>query len=234
MTAEAPHRLWITRRCAVNDLHIADRDWPPHQFTWPRHDGVDKFRHVAVERAEGGIVLGGLPRLTYLLRRSTEAGATWLDRRHNVVFLLAWTKESDLRSYAERQGPDLYPTERDYDDRLLFVAEGVLDDVRDRIGPELFAQAAGDTAHAAERAVMREDTLVCTLRLEAQRVGGGMYYVLQIDARDCPALQFDANQLLADKLTEHLHISDRFGIGSSLYGISDPDYHVFYLFVTDR
>ncbi len=237
LTTDRPRpSLWITRRCAIDDLGIADDDWPPRVCEWPDHPGVTKFRQWRSEEPEGGFRILGLTRLAYQIRRSHQAGASWYDRAANIVFLLAWTDIDLLTEHLQDlDRGNLFPDKTDYDDRLLFRGACLLEDLRDRVGPQLFSEAENSPGTAIEEGLVNEDRHLGVVRLEARldEPAQRWTYILQVDGRGRMAMPVLTAQLIADKLSEHLGRPDRFGVGSTIYNITDPNFHVFYLYCID-
>ncbi|HEV8574385.1 MAG TPA: hypothetical protein VGR43_06710 [Dehalococcoidia bacterium] len=141
--------LWVTNRCARDDLGI--EEWPGEDgvFGARQHAAVGAFFERRRQQPEAGEHIVCLrDERCYELHLGRDRGATWYDREANAVFLLAvgWHENGSRADFyntvcEHERRERLYPTEDDYAELERWRLRRDMTRLRHEIGPMLFDQA---------------------------------------------------------------------------------------------
>ncbi len=148
MEAATEWALWVTDRCAREDLRLGS--WPGPDGVYGEDDEiVQRFRERRSQQPDGPEHIQQVRgRHCTSLHAARCRGCTWYDQQEGLVWLLAvgWHEEGhhdDAYNYfeqLERRG-ELYPSNRDRRAFRIWLAERWLRQLRDTDGPELIAEA---------------------------------------------------------------------------------------------
>ncbi len=152
MTIGNEYDLWVTLRCAKDDLGL--KEWPdPDGVLGPTHAAVNKFRDLEK-------MYPNQTAFTWLASKSVSVfhctsagieGSRGMTKTTTPCFLFAYAihrGDSKVDSYdvaqdLERRGT-LYPTNADYDRLEIWRSDRWLRNIRDEVGPMLIDAALKD------------------------------------------------------------------------------------------
>lgn len=233
----ADHDLWVTERCARDDLGLDT--WPdPEGVYGVDHTTVQKFRERLREEPEAGQFNNDLSRALgrpcFELKDDRLRGLTWFDADNEVVFLLfVGFHESGSRDDVYQRvlqvhrSKGVLPTDEDRAELQQWRAGRYLRELRDVAGPELLKATVAEPGVPCSRDIGQCDVVLVLEPYEREI----WFAQLMLDSSDGrgPIGLPQAAEIATRLLGPGAQISE----GSSWYGVGIAwNQHVFYAWIS--